>query len=131
MALLGVVILVRADEVIEWGSLFAAVACQQDGAHGLGAVGPWGHISGACAWQRRRSLVDGRMWVSTCVHELQGWWRHWCERSRPSIGKPDFGSCAERARESVWDRSADHIRASGQNGRLQRPDTWLTRTLRW
>jgi hypothetical protein len=25
----------------------------------------------------------------------------------------------------VWDRSADHIRASGHNGCIQRPDTWL------
>ena len=36
------------------------------------------------------------------------------KRSRPSIGKPVFGSCEERTREFVWDRSADHIRASGQ-----------------
>ena len=25
----------------------------------------------------------------------------------------------------VWDRSVDHIRASGHNGCIQRPDTWL------
>jgi hypothetical protein len=34
------------------------------------------------------------------------------KRLRPSIGKPVIESCEERTRESVWDRSADHIRAS-------------------
>jgi hypothetical protein len=31
----------------------------------------------------------------------------------------------QRARAFGWDRSADHIRASSQNGCIQRPDTWL------
>jgi hypothetical protein len=31
----------------------------------------------------------------------------------------------ERARAFGWDRSVDHIRASGHNGCIQRPDTWL------
>src|SRR6266496_3139688 len=35
------------------------------------------------------------------------------------------GSREERTRAFDWDRSADHIRASGQNGRTQRPDTSL------
>ena len=39
--------------------------------------------------------------------------------SRPSIGKPGFGSCEETTRESVWDRSADQTRASGQVGRAK------------
>src|SRR5229473_7344297 len=30
-----------------------------------------------------------------------------------------------KSRAIDWDRSADHIRASGQNGRIQRPNTWL------
>jgi len=41
------------------------------------------------------------------------------KRSSPSIGKPVFGSCEERTREFVWDRSADHIRASGQTAALK------------
>jgi hypothetical protein len=32
---------------------------------------------------------------------------------------------AASARAFVWDRSADHIRASSQDGSTQRPDTWL------
>src|SRR5262249_54871429 len=31
----------------------------------------------------------------------------------------------EIARAFVWDRSADHIRASSHNGCIQRPNTWL------
>src|SRR6516162_8707836 len=31
----------------------------------------------------------------------------------------------ERTRAVDWDRSADHIRARGHNGCIQRPDTWL------
>jgi hypothetical protein len=38
------------------------------------------------------------------------------KRSRPSIGKPVVGHREERTRAPVWDRSADHIRASGQCG---------------
>src|SRR3979411_2829500 len=52
------------------------------------------------------------------------------KRSRPSIGKPVFGSCEERTRESVWDRSADHIRASGQTAALKGRIHDRTRTLR-
>jgi hypothetical protein len=35
------------------------------------------------------------------------------------------GQLMQRARAFGWDRSADHIRASSQNGCIQRPDTWL------
>jgi SAM-dependent methyltransferase len=52
------------------------------------------------------------------------------KRSRPSIGKPVFGSCEVRTRESVWDRSADHIRASGQTAALKSRIHDRTRTLR-
>jgi hypothetical protein len=52
------------------------------------------------------------------------------KRSRPSIGKPVFGSCEERTRESVWDRSADHIRASGHTAALKGRIHDRTRTLR-
>src|SRR5262249_3197216 len=52
------------------------------------------------------------------------------KRSRPSIGKPVFGSCEERTRESVWDRSAEHIRASGQPAALKGRIHDRTRTLR-
>src|SRR5262245_21974196 len=52
------------------------------------------------------------------------------KRSRPSIGKPVFGSCEERTRESVWDRSADHIRASGQTAALKGRIHDRTRMLR-
>jgi len=38
------------------------------------------------------------------------------KRSRPSIGKPVIGPREERARAVDWDRSADHIRASGHIG---------------
>jgi hypothetical protein len=37
--------------------------------------------------------------------------------------KTRLGSREQRTRENVWDRSADHIRASGHNGCVQRPDT--------
>jgi hypothetical protein len=48
------------------------------------------------------------------------------KRSRPSIGKTR--ECARRAKRRVvlvGTRSADHIRASGHSGRIQRPNTWL------
>src|SRR6266404_4240536 len=44
----------------------------------------------------------------------------------PSI----HGSCEERTRESVWDRSADHIRASGHTAALKGRIHDRTRTLR-
>ena len=47
-----------------------------------------------------------------------------------SIGKPVFGSCEERTRESVWHRSANHIRASGQTAALKGRRHDRTRTLR-
>ena len=43
---------------------------------------------------------------------------------------PVFGSCEERTREFVWDRSADHIRASGQTAALNGRIHDRTRTLR-
>jgi transposase len=64
------------------------------------------------------------------VHELQGDEDIDAKRSRPSIGKPVFGSCEERTRESVWDRSADHIRASGHTAALKGRIHDRTRTLR-
>ena len=36
-----------------------------------------------------------------------------------------FRAHEERTRANDWDRSVDHIRAGGQNGCIQRPDTWL------
>src|SRR6516164_10191092 len=45
--------------------------------------------------------------------------------SGPSIGKTRFVPREERTRACDWDRSADHIRARGHNGCIQRPDTWL------
>jgi hypothetical protein len=47
-----------------------------------------------------------------------------------SHSKPVFGSCEERTRESVWDRLADHIRASGQTAALKGRIHDRTRTLR-
>src|ERR1700693_5665239 len=52
------------------------------------------------------------------------------KRSRPSIGKPVLGHCEERARGFDWDRSADHIRASGQTVALKGRIHDRTRTLR-
>ena len=56
------------------------------------------------------------------VYELQGDEDNDAKRSRPSIGKPVSGSCEERTREFVWDRSADHIRASGQTAALSKAE---------
>jgi hypothetical protein len=55
---------------------------------------------------------------------------HAFSNAAPSIGKPVFGSCEERTRESVWDRSADHIRASGQTAALKGRIHDRTRPLR-
>jgi putative tryptophan/tyrosine transport system substrate-binding protein len=44
--------------------------------------------------------------------------------------KTRYGSCEERARGFVWDRSADHIRASGQTAALKGRIHDRTRTLR-
>jgi hypothetical protein len=46
------------------------------------------------------------------------------------IGKPVIGLGEERARGFVWDRSADHIRASGQSVALKGRIHDRTRTLR-
>jgi membrane fusion protein (multidrug efflux system) len=70
-----------------------------------------------------RELVDGEF-VTVLLEGVDA------KRSRPSIGKPVFGSCEERTRESVWDRSADHIRASGQTAALKGRIHDRTRTLR-
>src|SRR6476619_1046371 len=54
------------------------------------------------------------------------------KRSRPSIGNTRYKCHAKKERVLlVGTRSADYIRASGHNGRTQRPYTWLhpTRSL--
>jgi hypothetical protein len=39
----------------------------------LGRCWPMGAHIGRLSWpQLRKGLADGRMWVSMCVHELQG-----------------------------------------------------------
>ena len=53
------------------------------------------------------------------------------KRSRPSIGKPVLGHCEERARAFVWDRSADHIRASSLTAAFKGRIHGCTRTLRY
>jgi hypothetical protein len=53
-----------------------------------------------------------------CVHERKGDDDVDAKRSRPSIGKPVWADAILERVRSVWDRSADHIRASGHSGRI-------------
>jgi hypothetical protein len=97
-------------------------ARQQDGAHGLGAAGPRGHLPGAsaCGSGVSQGPGEGRMRLRMCVDDCRDDDDVDAKRSRPSIGKPETGPREERTRAVDWDRSADHIRASGHSGCIAR-----------
>jgi hypothetical protein len=72
--------------------LVCGSARQQNGSHGLGAAGPWRHVSGACACGSGvRSLAKGG-WGCVCAFtNCRGDDDVDAKRSRPSIGKPEVG----------------------------------------
>ena len=68
-------------------------------------------------WQRRKGTGDGRMRLRLCAFtNCRGDDDVDAKRSRPSIGKPVWADAILERVRIVWDRSADHIRASGHNG---------------
>jgi hypothetical protein len=84
------------------------------------------HIGRLRLWMRRKESCDGKMRLRPRVLELAGVMTTLMRNGRDCRSrKTRDGSREERTRGFDWDRSADHIRASSQDGCIQRPDTWL------
>ena len=102
-------------------------ACQQDGAGRLGVAGQGRHLPGASTnGGLTRSSAMGEDEVASVRSRTAGVMTTLMRNGRDRrSGKPVKCHARKERVRLFGTRSADYIRASGQSGCIQRPNTWL------